>query len=67
MENLSTKDGGEVGGSGVHFPLSTSGTPSWSSEEQSEQPTESQHIWKLEAKTVKDIEKSGSKEIALGQ
>ena len=33
------------------------GIPSWSSEEQSEQPMESQLVWSLEAKIVKGIEK----------
>ena len=61
------EDDSKIGGSGVHFPLHMGGTPSRSSEEQSEQPMVSQHIWRLEAKTVEDIEKSGSKESALGQ
>ena len=38
------EDGGQIGGSGVHFPVPTGETPSQSSEEQSEQPTGSQHI-----------------------
>ena len=58
--------GSKVGGNRVHFPLCTSETPSQSSEEQSEQPTVSQHLWRLEAK-LEGIEKSDSKEIALGQ
>ena len=50
------EDGGEVDRSGAHFPLCTGGTPS-RSEEQSEQTAVSQHIWRLEAKIVEDIEK----------
>ena len=38
------KDGGEVGGSRATFSLCPAGTPSPSSEEQSEQPIESQLI-----------------------
>ena len=38
------EDGGEIGGSGVHFTLCIGETPSQSSEEQSEQPMVSQHI-----------------------
>ena len=38
------KDGSELGGSRVHFPLCTGGTLSHSSEEQSEQPRASQRI-----------------------
>ena len=38
------EDVGEIGGSGVHFPLHTGETPSQSSEEQSESPTVPQHI-----------------------
>ena len=33
------EEGGEIGGSRVHFPLHTGETPSQSTEEQSEQPT----------------------------
>ena len=36
--------GSKIGGSGVHFPLGMGGTPTQSSEEQSEQPTVSQHL-----------------------
>ena len=36
------EDGGEVGGSGAQFSLCPAGTPSQSSEEQSEHPMESQ-------------------------
>ena len=52
------EDDSKIGGSEVHFPLHMGGTPSRSSEEQSEQPMVSQHIWRLEAKTIEDIEKS---------
>ena len=38
------EDDGEIGGSGVHFPLHMGETLSPSAEEHSEQPTESQHI-----------------------
>ena len=41
---IRAEDGGKVGGSGANFPLSTGRTPSQPSEEQSEQPTESQLI-----------------------
>ena len=51
----------------VNFPLQVGGTPSQSSEEQSEQPMVSQCIGRLEAKIIEDIEKSEGKEIALGQ
>ena len=60
------EDGGEIYGSGVHFPLPMGETPSWYSEEQSEQPTVSQHIWRLEYKNCRDIEKSGGKTIKPG-
>ena len=33
------EDGGEIGGSGVNFPLHLGETPTQSTEEQSEQPT----------------------------
>ena len=36
---LGREDGGETGGSGAHLPLSPAGTPSQSSEEQSESAT----------------------------
>ena len=61
------EDGSEISGNGVHFPLQVGGTPSQSSEEQSEQPMVSQCIGRLEAKIIEDIEKSEGKEIALGQ
>ena len=38
------KDGSEIGGSRVHFPLNTGETRSQSTEEQSEQPTAPQHL-----------------------
>ena len=38
------EDGSQISGSGVHFSVLTGETPSQSSEEQSEQPTGSQHI-----------------------
>ena len=60
------EDGGEIGGSRVYFSLCTGETPSWSSEEQSQQSTVSQHIWRLEVKTLEDIEKSDDKESASG-
>ena len=49
VQNLRTwfwrrKDGGEIGGSRVHFPLHTGKTPSRSTEEQSEQPTAPQRL-----------------------
>ena len=46
------EDGSEISGNGVHFPLQVGGTPSQSSEEQSEQPTESQLICSLVAKKL---------------
>ena len=39
-----TKDGNEVGGNGVHFPLHMGETPSQSTKEQREQPTVPQHL-----------------------
>ena len=50
---LEWEDGSEVGGSGAQFSLFPAGTPSQSSEEQSEQPTESQLIWSLAAKNCR--------------
>ena len=47
------EDGGEKGGSRVHFSLGTGETPSWSSEKQSEQPTVFQHIWRLQTKNCR--------------
>ena len=44
MESLGWEDGGEVGGSGALFSLYPAGIPSQFSEEQSEQPMESQLI-----------------------
>ena len=38
------KDGGEIGGSGVHFPLHMGETPTRSTEEQREQPTVPQRL-----------------------
>ena len=38
------EDVGEIGGSGVHFPLHIGETPSGSSEEQNEQPTVSAYM-----------------------
>ena len=61
------ENGGKIGGNRVYFPVCTGGTLSISSEEYSEQPMVSQHICRLEAKIVEDIEKSDGKEIALGQ
>ena len=43
---LGWRDDGEIGGSGIHFPLHMGETPSWSMEEQSEQPTAPQHLWR---------------------
>ena len=42
--NTILENSGEIGESGVHFPLHTGGTPSQSSEEESEWPTVSHHI-----------------------
>ena len=61
------EDGGKIGGSRLHFPVCMGGTPSQSSEKQSEQPMVSQHVWRLEAKSVEDNEKSDGKESASGQ
>ena len=41
---IESKDGGEIDGSRVYFPLHMGETPSQSTEEQSEQPTVPQHI-----------------------
>ena len=60
------EDGREEGGSKAQFSLCPTGTPSWSSEEQSEQPMESQLIWSLEAKNCGEYWKRDSEEIALG-
>ena len=38
-KNKEKKDGGEIGGSRVNFPLYIGETPTQSTEEQSEQPT----------------------------
>ena len=57
------EDGGEVGGSWAHLLLHLSGTPSHSSEEQSEQPMESQLIWNLGAKDCRGRLKTDCKEI----
>ena len=46
---------------GAHLLVDQTGTPTWSSEEQSEQPTESQLIWPLETKECKGHLKMGSK------
>ena len=51
--NWETEDGSEVGGSWTHLLLHPTGTPSQSSKEQSEQPTEFQLIWSLKAKGYK--------------
>ena len=40
------EDGSEKSGRGVHFPLHMGKTPSWSTEEQSEQPTVPQCLWR---------------------
>ena len=57
------EDGGEVGGSWTHLLLHPTGIPSRSSEEQSEQPMESQLIWSLEAKDCRRCLKTDGKEI----
>ena len=44
------EDGGEIGWSGVYFPLHTGETPSRSTEKQSEQPTVPQRLWRQESK-----------------
>ena len=38
------EDGGEIGGSGVNFPLHLGETPTHSTEEQSEQPKAAQRL-----------------------
>ena len=48
------EDGSEVGGSWTHLLMYPTGTSSWSSKEQSEQPTESQLIWNLEDKVAEN-------------
>ena len=40
------QDGGEIGGSRVHFSLHMGETPSQYTEEQSEQPTVAQCLWR---------------------
>ena len=49
------KDGSEVGETWTHLLMHPTGTPSQSSEEQSEQPMESQLIWSLEPKIAEDV------------
>ena len=43
-KNKEKKDGGEIGGSRVNFPLYIGETPTQSTEEQSEQPTVPQRL-----------------------
>ena len=43
---LPSWDGSEIGGSRIHLPLHRGETPSQSTEEQSEQPTVPQHLWR---------------------
>ena len=59
----SGKDGGEVCGSRAQFSLCPAGKPSQSSEEQSEQPMESQLILSLEAKDCRRCLKTDSKRV----
>ena len=47
------EDGGDIGGSWLHFPLHMGETHSCSSEEQSKQPTVFQHISRLETKNCR--------------
>ena len=58
-----TEDGGEVGGDWIHLLMHPTGTTSQFSEEQSEQPTESQLIWSLDAKDCRGDLKTDTKEI----
>ena len=44
QKNAVGKDGGEIGGSGVQFPLHMGETLTQSTEEQREQPTVPQHL-----------------------
>ena len=57
------QDGSEVGGSWTLWLVHPTGTPTQSSEEQSEQPTESQFMWYLEAKDCRRHWKTDDKEI----
>ena len=57
------EDGSKVGGSGTLLFLHPTGTPSQSSEEQSEQPTEFQLIQSLEAKGCRGLLKTNGKEV----
>ena len=57
------QDGSEVGGSWTHWLVHPTGTPTQSSEEQSEQPMESQFIRYLEAKDCRGRCKTDDKEI----
>ena len=63
------EDGSEVGGSRAQFSLFPAGTPSRSSEEQNEQPMESQLIWSLEAKNCRGHKKKKTDDnvIVLGR
>lgn len=61
------EDGIEVGDSRAQFSLCVAGTPSRTSEEQSEQSAESQLIRSLEAKDCRGHWKTNSEEITLGQ
>ena len=63
------EDKGKVGGNRAQFSLCPAGTPSWSSEEQGEQPMESQLIWSLIAKNCRGHWKTDGEgeEMALGR
>ena len=61
------KDGREIGGSRVHFPLHIGETPSQFTEEQIEQPTVPSIYADRRPKSIEDTEKTDNKGIASGQ